>query len=124
MPSSTIEAGRWRPDPFAPDILAGCRQAMAGATHDGVFVRPEAAAFGSCKSVSIDYAVMERHDKVAMMGFDGMWSDVGSWNAIAELTPGPRFTGGGFSLWRNSYVMIPDGCQHRFKKLLQVAACQ
>lgn len=70
----------------APDILAACRQAMAGATQDGAFVRPEDTAFSSCRSVSIDYAVMERHDQVAMVGFDGMWSDVGSWNAIAELT--------------------------------------
>lgn len=70
----------------APDILAQCRQAMGAATRDGAFVRPDATAFGSCRSVSIDYAVMERHDKVVMVGFDGMWGDVGSWNAIAELT--------------------------------------
>jgi mannose-1-phosphate guanylyltransferase/mannose-6-phosphate isomerase len=75
---------------------------MAGATRDGAFVRPEATAFGSCKSVSIDYAVMERHDKVAMMGFDGIWSDVGSWNAIAELTApdaaGNRIDGDGLAI--------------------------
>jgi mannose-1-phosphate guanylyltransferase/mannose-6-phosphate isomerase len=85
-----------------PDILAGCKQAMAGATRDGAFVRPEATAFGSCKSVSIDYAVMERHDQVAMMGFDGMWSDVGSWNAIAGLTApddaGNRIDGDGLAI--------------------------
>ena len=45
---------------------------------------------------------MERHDKVAMIGFDGMWSDVGSWNAIAELTApdasGNRIDGDGLAI--------------------------
>jgi mannose-1-phosphate guanylyltransferase/mannose-6-phosphate isomerase len=70
----------------APDILAHCRQAMGAATKDGAFVRPEPTAFSSCRSDSIDYTVMERHDNVVMVGFDGMWGDVGSWNAVADLT--------------------------------------
>jgi mannose-1-phosphate guanylyltransferase/mannose-6-phosphate isomerase len=70
----------------APDILAQCRLAMEAATRDGVFVRPAAAAFEACRSDSIDYAVMERHDKVSVVPFEGMWSDVGSWNAVADLS--------------------------------------
>ncbi len=71
----------------AADILAGCKQVMAGATRDGRFIRPDRAAFLGCRSESIDYAVMERFDKVAVVPFAGQWSDVGSWNAVAELTP-------------------------------------
>jgi mannose-1-phosphate guanylyltransferase / mannose-6-phosphate isomerase len=79
----------------APDILAACRAAMAAAKSEqpgkaapGVtFVRPDRAAFDACRSQSIDYAVMERHAFVAVIPFRGQWSDVGSWNAVADLAP-------------------------------------
>ncbi len=74
----------------APDILLTCRQAMADAQVEvspsgHAFVRPEARSFGTCRSQSIDYAVMEQHDNVAVVPFEGQWSDVGSWNAVADL---------------------------------------
>lgn len=34
---------------------------------------------------SIDYAVMERHDNVAVIEASFLWDDVGSWQAIARL---------------------------------------
>lgn len=72
----------------APDILATCRQAMALAAHEPVhsFIRPDANAFVGCRSQSIDYAVMEHHQQVAVVPFPGQWSDVGSWNAVAQMT--------------------------------------
>ncbi len=81
----------------APDILASCETAMASAERDGNFIRPHSEAFLGCRSESIDYAVMEHFGRVAMVPFAGTWSDVGSWNAVAELTPadaqGNRVTG-------------------------------
>jgi mannose-1-phosphate guanylyltransferase / mannose-6-phosphate isomerase len=76
----------------APDILEHCRLAMAGARSepapaDCTFVRPAPAPFEACRAQSIDYAVMEHHANVAVVPFSGRWSDVGSWNAVAELTP-------------------------------------
>lgn len=71
----------------APDILASCQKAVAGRKPDGSFVRLDAAAFEACRSDSIDYAVLEKHDKVAVIPFAGAWSDVGSWNAVAQLQP-------------------------------------
>ena len=70
----------------APDILAQCREAMAAATSDDLFIRPQAQAFAACRSESIDYAVMENHADMAVVPFAGAWSDVGSWNAVADLT--------------------------------------
>jgi mannose-1-phosphate guanylyltransferase / mannose-6-phosphate isomerase len=35
--------------------------------------------------ISIDYAVMEKSDKVAVVPGDFGWSDIGSWNAIRDL---------------------------------------
>lgn len=69
----------------APDILAVCRQAMQEPQYDGLFIRPDAKVFATCRSQSIDYAVMERATNVSVFPFDGIWSDVGSWNAVADL---------------------------------------
>lgn len=104
----------------APDILASCRAAIAGAKTEqpgaaapGVlFLRPEAAAFEACRSQSIDYAVMERHADVAVLPFRGQWSDVGSWNAVADLaTPDAqdnRVQGQGWThKARNTFIHAP-----------------
>jgi mannose-1-phosphate guanylyltransferase/mannose-6-phosphate isomerase len=100
----------------ADDILQSCRQAMAHPKQDTVgqidFVRPEAAPFLACRSQSIDYAVMERHANVAVVPFQGQWSDVGSWNAVADLSPadddGNRITGQGHTLHAsNTFIHAP-----------------
>ena len=79
----------------APDILAAVGGALASGGREVVaaphlaagieFIRPEHAAFAACRAQSIDYAVMERHDDVAVIPVSGQWSDVGSWNAVADL---------------------------------------
>ena len=58
---------------------------MAAADLDGVFLRPDEAAFAACPSNSIDYAVMERAEKVAVAPVSMGWSDVGSWDALYDL---------------------------------------
>lgn len=69
----------------APDILDVCRAAMQQSQQDGLFTRPDAQVFAACRSQSIDYAVMERAANVVVFPFDGVWSDVGGWGAVAEL---------------------------------------
>lgn len=69
----------------APDILEVCRQAMREPQRDGLFLRPDAPVFAACRSQSIDYAVMEHAGNVSVYPFTGIWSDVGSWNAVAQL---------------------------------------
>ena len=70
----------------APAIWQACQTAMAAKRSEGHFVRPDAAAFEASPSDSIDYAVMEKHDRLAVYRFAGAWSDVGSWNAVAQLS--------------------------------------
>jgi mannose-1-phosphate guanylyltransferase/mannose-6-phosphate isomerase len=43
-------------------------------------------AFGEANAVSIDFAVMEKTDRVAVIPVTMGWSDVGSWHAVWELT--------------------------------------
>jgi mannose-1-phosphate guanylyltransferase/mannose-6-phosphate isomerase len=96
----------------APDILSACQQAMHNPEIDGCFVRPNEESFLSCRSESIDYAVMEHFDKVAVVPFKGAWSDVGSWNAVAALTAedqaGNRISGQGMvAQSNNTYINAP-----------------
>ncbi len=96
----------------APDILSSCQQAMQSPEIDGNFIRPNKESFLSCRSESIDYAVMEHFDKVAVVPFKGAWSDVGSWNAVADLTPedqyGNRISGQGMAVQSyNTYINAP-----------------
>ncbi len=96
----------------APDILNSCKEAMQSAEIDGHFVRPNKDSFLSCRSDSIDYAVMEHFNKVAVVPFKGVWSDVGSWNAVAALAPedqsGNRISGQGIVVQsNNTYINAP-----------------
>ncbi|ROT44766.1 mannose-1-phosphate guanylyltransferase/mannose-6-phosphate isomerase [Pusillimonas sp. NJUB218] len=71
---------------FRPDILSACRQAMSDLSNDGDFTRINASAFQSCPSDSIDYAIMERIPDAAMVELDAGWSDIGSWEALHQLS--------------------------------------
>jgi mannose-1-phosphate guanylyltransferase/mannose-1-phosphate guanylyltransferase/mannose-6-phosphate isomerase len=69
----------------APEVLKSVRTAVAGAVRDGNFIRLEAAAFTATPSISIDYAVMERTQKSAVVPASIGWSDIGSWAALWEI---------------------------------------
>jgi len=69
----------------APEMLAAARSSLEGAPRSGVRIEPEEAAFAASPSDSIDYAVMEKADRVAVAPVRMGWSDVGSWDALYEL---------------------------------------
>jgi mannose-1-phosphate guanylyltransferase/mannose-6-phosphate isomerase len=101
----------------APDILAHCEAAMAQATETltaqgECLVQPKLEVLQTCRSESIDYAVMEQAQNIALVKFTGQWSDVGSWNAVADLTPadesGNRIEGHGVAhLSKNTFIHAP-----------------
>ena len=64
-----------------------------------------------CRSESIDYAVME-HTPAWPSSPSGAWSDVGSWNAVADMCPpdqdGNRVEGQGMAIKaNNTYIHAP-----------------
>src|SRR3546814_4447073 len=67
---------------FAPAMLAACQEAVAAARHDVDFVRLGTEAFADCPADSIDYAVMEKTDRAAVLPINVGWNDVGSWAAL------------------------------------------
>lgn len=69
----------------APEMLHAAQNAMAKAQHDGQHVHPDKASFAASPSDSIDYAVMEKADRVAVVPVSMGWSDVGSWDALYDI---------------------------------------
>lgn len=72
---------------FEPELLATAEAALDGATTDLGFLRLDSGAFDRAKSISVDYAVMERTARAAVLPIDIGWSDVGSWTAVGRLSP-------------------------------------
>lgn len=68
-----------------PGLVEACRAALAASKRDLDFVRLDGGAFEKAKNISIDYAVMERTDKAAVVPCDIGWSDVGAWSSLWSL---------------------------------------
>lgn len=60
--------------------------AVTNAGRDLGFVTLDPTAFGAAKAISIDYAVMEKTTRTAVVPVSCGWSDVGSWHAVWELS--------------------------------------
>ncbi len=70
---------------FAPDIARTTRAALDGGSEDLDFFRLDRDTFAKAPAESIDYAVMEKTDRAAVVPVDMGWSDVGSWRALWEI---------------------------------------
>ncbi|BFM16514.1 mannose-1-phosphate guanyltransferase [Maricurvus nonylphenolicus] len=75
------ELGKYR-----SDILEVCDKAMGAVFEDIDFIRPCKEAFQECSSESIDYAVMEKTGDAMVVPVSCGWSDVGSWNALWDVS--------------------------------------
>ncbi len=71
---------------FCPEMLAAVERSLDSARREGVRVFPDAQAFAASPSDSIDYAVMEKADRVAVVPVAMGWSDVGSWDALHAIS--------------------------------------
>lgn len=69
----------------APDILAGVEATWGETGHDQDPVELDPSRFAAVRSESIDFAVMERAPRRAVVPVACGWSDIGSWQAISEL---------------------------------------
>lgn len=71
---------------YAPDMMEAAQNAMAQAKKSGREIIADEASFARAPSDSIDYAVMEKADKVAVTPVNPGWSDVGSWDSLFEIS--------------------------------------
>lgn len=70
---------------FSPSMIQCCSRAHSLARRDLDFLRLD-SSFLECPSDSIDYAIMERTDRAAVIQLETVWSDVGSWSALHEAS--------------------------------------
>ncbi|MEG8023563.1 mannose-1-phosphate guanylyltransferase/mannose-6-phosphate isomerase [Sphingomonas aurantiaca] len=71
---------------FDPGILVATREAMDKARTEGTRIYPDATAFATSPDASIDYAVMEKAERVAVVPVAMGWNDVGSWDALHAIS--------------------------------------
>jgi mannose-1-phosphate guanylyltransferase / mannose-6-phosphate isomerase len=70
---------------FEPEIAAAAEEAVEKAVDDLGFLRLDPQAFARAPQKSIDYAVMEKTDRAAVVEGHFRWSDIGSWDAIFDI---------------------------------------
>jgi mannose-1-phosphate guanylyltransferase/mannose-6-phosphate isomerase len=69
---------------FEEAMDLACMEALAKAKIDIDFIRLDATAFKRARNESIDYAVMEKTTKAALVPLDAGWDDVGSWSFLEK----------------------------------------
>jgi mannose-1-phosphate guanylyltransferase/mannose-6-phosphate isomerase len=72
---------------LAPEVLAASDAALVASRRSGAYIRLDEAAFADCPSISLDYAVMEKTGRAAMIPIGSSWADVGSWSELWRLGP-------------------------------------
>ena len=70
---------------YSPEIYNVCnnQKLINNISSDEYLIDEE--IFTECPSNSIDYAIMEKTDKGAMVELDAGWSDIGSWRSLWEF---------------------------------------
>ena len=70
---------------FEPRISHASAASVSSSTSQGDFISLAIAPLEDCPSTSVDYAVFERSEAVAMLSLAVPWTDLGSWAAVADL---------------------------------------
>lgn len=102
----------------APDLAATARAAVAQATRAGDVLRL-APCFCAAPRISIDYALMEKTDRAAVLPVDFVWSDLGAWDAIHAV--GKRDDAGN-SVTGDALLVDSSGCFIRNDAGVRIAA--
>jgi len=68
-----------------PQMMELCRLSVKNAVEDLDFCRLDAAFFKEIEADSIDFAVMEHEENLAVIPVDLGWSDIGSWSALWDI---------------------------------------
>ncbi|MDF7673254.1 mannose-1-phosphate guanylyltransferase/mannose-6-phosphate isomerase [Acetobacteraceae bacterium ESL0709] len=71
---------------LAPKIYDNIKKAFDVSGTDCGFVQLNETYFGQSPSISVDYAIAEKTDRAAVVPASFKWMDVGSWDAVWELT--------------------------------------
>ena len=70
----------------APQTCASMEESVEKGHVDEPFFRLDRLSMESCACESIDYALMEKSERVAVVPVDMDWSDIGSWQALWDVS--------------------------------------
>ena len=71
-----------RHQPALAAAAAACWESRAKRSDEDILLKPDLEAI---EAISIDYAIMEKEENIALLPFGGGWSDVGSWDSLSRL---------------------------------------
>lgn len=72
---------------FEPESLEAVKASVRNAAREAGVIALDRVGFEAAGGKSFDYAVMERTSRAAVVPARYAWSDIGSWNAVHELSP-------------------------------------
>jgi mannose-1-phosphate guanylyltransferase/mannose-6-phosphate isomerase len=75
---------------YAPQTCESMEKSVAQGRTDGSFFRLNPENMAACACESIDYALMEKSDRIAMVPVDMDWNDIGSWQALWDVSEKDR----------------------------------
>lgn len=94
----------------APDIFADTKISIAAAKLTGNIIYLDKDSFAACRKDSIDYAIMEKAGKVAIIApVDIGWNDIGSWASLGQLLGDGAESGDVIALDCNKSYIHSDG---------------
>ena len=97
----------------APDVLAAAQAALEETQAEEGALRPDSTAFAAAPAISIDYAVMEKAERVAVVPMDAGWSDIGSWDSLHQVSErddnGNVVQGQGLAVDSNNCLIRAEG---------------
>lgn len=70
---------------YAPDVYHAAQKSLEMAHADLDFLRVDETTFSGAPAISVDYAVMERTERAAVVPVEMGWSDVGSYASLWEI---------------------------------------
>jgi mannose-1-phosphate guanylyltransferase / mannose-6-phosphate isomerase len=93
-----------------PDVLKAAQACHASAINAESPVEFARDAFLAMPDISIDYAVMERAPKRAVVPATFDWSDIGTWKAVSELEAGSEPDAAGNRVCGTAVVIESENC--------------
>ena len=69
-----------------PELIKNCNKSLNFADLDSNYIKINQKFFYECPSISIDYALMEKTSKTAMVELNAGWSDIGSWESMWKVS--------------------------------------
>ena len=68
-----------------PELYEAAKECWDNRAINGDEITLRKAYLEKIPSISVDYAILEKEANIAMVPFEGEWSDVGSWDSLSKL---------------------------------------